>query len=144
MKIKEVPFGSPEYKKAVDLRYLVLRKPLRLQYSKEDLAAEKKDIHVVGYEENVLVGVILLRKMEDGTLKMRQFAIHPDWQGQGLGSEMVSYCEDYALENGFTNIVLHARDTAVRFYEQLEYEKVGDKFLEVGIPHFKMQKSLED
>jgi N-acetylglutamate synthase-like GNAT family acetyltransferase len=144
MKILEAPFGSDLYRAAVDLRYEILRKPLRLDYTKEQLAEEATDVHVVAVEEGKVIAAILLRKESETVLKMRQFAVAKDRQGEGIGSEMVTYCEDYALEHGFETIVLHARETAVRFYEQLEYEKVGERFTEVTIPHFKMLKHLVD
>jgi ribosomal protein S18 acetylase RimI-like enzyme len=144
MKIQEVPYGSELYEAAVKLRTEILRKPLGLKYSSEQLAEEAHDVHIVAVEEGRVIGVILLRKETDNILKMRQFAVAKERQREGIGSEMVTYCEDYALEHGFTTIVLHARESAVRFYEQLAYEKVGDRFVEVTIPHFKMIKELED
>jgi predicted GNAT family N-acyltransferase len=41
-----------------------------------------------------------------------------------------------------TQIQLHARSNAVKFYKSMKYEIVSEQFLEVGIPHFKMQKIL--
>jgi predicted GNAT family N-acyltransferase len=37
---------------------------------------------------------------------------------------------------------MHARKSAVGFYEKLGYKIVGDEFEEVTIPHFEMQKTL--
>jgi predicted GNAT family N-acyltransferase len=37
---------------------------------------------------------------------------------------------------------MHARKTAMGFYEKLGYEKIGDEFTEVTIPHYKMEKRL--
>jgi len=37
---------------------------------------------------------------------------------------------------------LHARDTAVGFYEKRGYVREGDFFLEVSLPHITMTKSL--
>lgn len=144
MKIFETPYKSDLYQQALALRVKVLRQPLGLKYSPEQLAEEATDIHVVAVEDDKVIGTILLRKESDTVLKMRQFAVAPERQGEGIGSEIVTYCEDYALSHGFSTIVLHARETAVRFYEQLEYEKVGERFTEVTIPHFKMIKQLED
>lgn len=144
MKIFPLEFGSPLYKEALALRTKVLRKPLGLSYTPEQLAEEKTDIHVAAVEDGKVLGIILLRKESDTVLKMRQFAVAPERQGEGIGSEMITWCEDYALEKGFNTIILHARESAVKFYEQLEYEKVGERFTEVTIPHFKMIKQLED
>jgi predicted GNAT family N-acyltransferase len=39
-------------------------------------------------------------------------------------------------------MILHARETAVAFYENLAYSKVGDRFVEVTIYHWAMEKRL--
>jgi len=39
-------------------------------------------------------------------------------------------------------MVMHARKTALGFYEKLGYNVVGDEFTEVTIPHFVMEKNL--
>jgi predicted GNAT family N-acyltransferase len=39
-------------------------------------------------------------------------------------------------------MVLHARETAVPFYEAMAYTKIGDRFTEVTIPHWSMVKVL--
>ena len=75
---------------------------------------------------------------------MRQVAVDEHLQGKGLGGILVEFSEEYALNNGFDEIVLHARDTAVKFYLSLDYE-ITDKdfFYEVGIAHLKMRKKLK-
>jgi predicted GNAT family N-acyltransferase len=55
---------------------------------------------------------------------------------------MVRFAEGKAAVSGFTSMVLHARKTAVRFYETLGYAKVGTEFIEINIPHFEMRKSI--
>ncbi|MEJ7682070.1 MAG: GNAT family N-acetyltransferase [Segetibacter sp.] len=37
---------------------------------------------------------------------------------------------------------MHARKSAVGFYEKLGYKIVGDEFLELNIPHYIMEKQL--
>ena len=73
---------------------------------------------------------------------MRQVAVEPDLQGQGIGAEMVRLSEQVGSEKGFTEMILHARDTAVAFYLRLGYEIVGEPFEEVTIPHREMRKPL--
>lgn len=144
MKIFEVPFGCDLYKEALELRVKVLRAPLGLMYTPEQLEEEATDVHIVAVDEGKVVGTVLLRHINDEVIKMRQFAVTPERQRQGIGSEIVAYCEDYALEHGYNTIELHARETAVSFYESLEYEKIGDRFTEVTIPHYKMVKNLSE
>lgn len=143
-KISIALFKSKEYEEAVALRYEVLRKPLGLTYTPEQLAEEETEWHVVAVEDGKVVGVLLLKKISDTKLKMRQFAVADAYQGQGIGSALVAFAEDFAIENGFSTIVLNARMTAVPFYKRLGYEVEGEEFVEVGIPHLRMLKSFED
>jgi predicted GNAT family N-acyltransferase len=39
-------------------------------------------------------------------------------------------------------MTMHARETAVEFYEKYGYEKVGEQFIEVTVPHWEMVKRL--
>ena len=142
-RIFEIEFGTPEYDEAVQLRYEVLRKPLGLEYTPEQLAAEFDQRHLVATADNgVLLGYLNLTPVDAATVKMRQVAVAPDAQGKGVGTLLVHGSEALAGRLGFQQIVLHARETAVPFYLRLGYEQVGDRFEEVGIPHFKMKKQL--
>ena len=73
---------------------------------------------------------------------MRQVAVVNDLQGHGIGKALVEQSEALAHSLGFCRMILHAREMAVRFYEKLGYAKVGDRFEEVTIPHWAMEKPL--
>ena len=73
---------------------------------------------------------------------MRQLAVVPDLQRQGIGKALVEYSEALARQNGYRRMILHARETAVAFYEKLGYSRFGDQFEEVTIPHWAMEKQL--
>lgn len=140
--IQVVEFGSDIQHKSVELRFKVLREPLGLVYTAEQLEEERDEIHIVAQIDNKITGVLLLKKMNPDLLKMRQVAVDTHFQNYGIGRKMVEFCEQYAIEKGFNTIELHARDTAKDFYLKLDYKISGDEFLEVGIPHFKMEKLL--
>jgi len=89
---------------------------------------------------DLLVGVLILKPYKKQTLKMRQVAVHPNIQGNGVGTLLVNAAEILAKRKGYNQIVLHARETAIKFYQNLGYQIVGDSFKEVGIVHYKMQK----
>lgn len=137
---KIIEHGSADFEAEVDLRDRVLRQPLGLSFTDEELAAEHDQIHIGAYSGDDLVGCLILVEINDSTLKMRQVAVEPELQGQGIGQKMVSYSEYYAIENGYCRIEMHARETAVSFYEDLGYEVISDEFIEVGIPHYKLEK----
>jgi hypothetical protein len=143
LKIGIANFESKEYDAAVALRYEVLRKPLGMVYTPEQLAEEATETHVIAVADAKVVGVLLLKRISDTKMKMRQFAVDDAFQGQGIGSALVAFAEDFAIENGFSIITLNARMTAVPFYERLGYDVVGDEFVEVGIPHLRMVKEFD-
>jgi N-acetylglutamate synthase-like GNAT family acetyltransferase len=91
-----------------------------------------------------LVGCLALVPQSSAEVRMRQVAVKPRLQGQGIGRALVEYAEQSARERGFSVMMLHARDTAIPFYEKLGYERVGEPFMEVTILHCEMQKKLSD
>ncbi len=141
LRIEIVPHGSAQYKASVELRDQVLRKPLGLQFSEDELAKEVDQTHIIASVDGALIGVLLLVSLPPKTFKMRQVAVSPEWQGKGIGTRLVSFAEEYAIRKGVCRIELHARKEAVQFYTDLAYSTIGDEFVEVGIPHFKMEKS---
>jgi len=52
------------------------------------------------------------------------------------------FAENLAKDAGGKEVMMHARKTAMGFYEKLGYAAVGDEFSEVGIPHVEMKKNL--
>lgn len=137
-----IDHGSEDYKKMVDLRMDILRRPLGLNFNKEDLEREKDDILIGAFEEDDLLACCILTKIGQGICKLRQMAVHPRLQGTGLGVAMMSYAEQLAKDAGFKKMVMNARKTAKGFYEKLGYEIEGDEFVEVTLPHFFMQKNI--
>ncbi len=140
IKIKQIAFGGIEYEKEIDLRYKVLRQPLGLTYTQEQLDAEKDEFHFAAFDGERLVGCLLMKAIDKDEIKMRQVAVDESYQGKGVGKALVLFSEKFAAKKGFTVITLHARKTAVPFYEKLGYEIVGDEFIEVTLPHFKMKR----
>ena len=138
--IKQIAFGGTEHKKEIELRYRILRQPLGLHYTQEQLAAEKDEFHFAAFEGDKLVGCLLMKTIGKEEIKMRQVAVDEDYQGKGVGKKLVLYSEKFTAENGFSLIILHARKSAVPFYEKLGYKIVGDEFIEVTLPHLKMKK----
>ena len=140
---KEVAHNSEAYWQTVALRDEVLRKPLNMEFDKNELLKEDDSHHLVAYFEGKPVGCMILKPLDEQTIKMRQVVTAPDFQRKGVGQTLVAYAEQFAWDKGYTNISLHARLSAVPFYEKLNYEVIGDLFEEVGIPHYKMMKQKD-
>lgn len=126
----------------VDLRMQMLRKPLGLSFSPEELEKEKHDILIGCFDDDKMEGCCLLTETEPGILRLRQMAVTSGLQGKGLGRAILIFAENVARDRGFKKICMHARKTALGFYEKLGYIKIGDEFTEVTVPHYEMQKML--
>lgn len=137
-----VEHGSKRYDQCIALRLEVLRKPLGLEFSDEQLVAEQADIHLALVDSEQVIATLVLTPLHKATVKMRQVAVVDSMQGRGLGRKLVAFSEQVALARGLTEMTLNARMTAVPFYLALGYESVGDEFIEVSIPHLRMRKTL--
>ncbi len=140
MNLRWIDHLSPAYALAVALRRDILRKPLGLEFTEAQLASESESFHLTAWEEDVLLGTLLLTPLEHGAIQMRQVAVDDRQQRSGIGRAMVAEAEAEARRHGFTRVMLHARDTAIPFYEKLGYQRVGAEFTEVGIRHQEMEK----
>lgn len=135
-------WNSAEYQQELELRNRILRKPLGLNLFDENLENEKNDFHLGLLEDAQLRAILVLTPLSTGVIKMRQVAVDSDFQGQGYGAQLVIFSEDFSRKRNFQKIVLHARKGVVPFYLQLGYSAVGEEFVEVTIPHLKMEKIL--
>ena len=142
MPIKQIDHGTKEYRQMVDLRSEILRKPLGLSFKKEELDKEKEDILICAFEEDKLLGCCLLTRVDDNNIRLRQMAVQNNLQGKGIGASMLNFAENVARDAGYRNIVMHARKTALHFYEKLGYKITSDEFEEITIPHYIMEKKL--
>jgi predicted GNAT family N-acyltransferase len=143
LEFKVIEHNSKEYWDTVHLRELVLRLPLGMRFSAEELELENDTYHIAAYDENKkIVGAVMLVPLSSTKLKMRQVVITEDWQGRGIGKELIEFAETFARSKGYEIIEANARQTALGFYEKLDYHKQGKEFMEVGIAHMKVEKKL--
>ena len=126
----------------IELRKSVLRKPLGLTYSTEDLERDKNDLLIGAFEEDDILACCILTQKEPGTFQLRQMAVDQKMQRNGVGIAIMHFAENLAKDAGGKEVMMHARKTAMGFYEKLGYAAVGDEFSEVGIPHVEMKKNL--
>ncbi len=139
----QVDFGTPRFDEILHLRDKILREPLTLTFSSEQISNEYDCLHFACYSfDFVLLGTLLMQVLNPTTLKMRQVAVDTSAQNLGVGTFMVHEIEDWTLANGYSVITLAARREAIPFYKRLHYKCIGNPFTEVGIEHRKMKKNL--
>lgn len=142
MALRMIDHGTKEYQQMVNLRNDILRKPLGLSFTDDELEREKDDILMGAFEDDRLLGCCLLTPMDPKTVRLRQMAVPNSMQGKGVGRALMIFAENIARDLGYKKLCMHARKTAVGFYQKLGYGISGDEFVEVTIPHYIMEKAL--
>ncbi len=142
MALKQIDHGTKEYLQMIKLRKEILRQPLGLSYTPDELAGEKEDILIGAFDDDDMLACCLMTKVDNKCLRLRQMAVQNNLQGKGIGASMMNFAELVARDKGFKKLIMHARKTALGFYEKLGYKVVGDEFIEVTIPHVVMEKKL--
>lgn len=142
MALKIIDHGTAEYQQMVRLRDEILRKPLGLSFTDEELEKEKNNLHIVAYEDEKMLGCCMLIEEDPQTVRLRQMAVMNDLQGKGIGKALMQFAENLARDRGYKKITMHARKDASGFYEKMGYKRMGDEFSEITIPHYAMEKEL--
>jgi len=143
MALKIIDYGTAEYQQMLQLRDAVLRKPLGITFTPEELEQEKSNLLIAAYEDDEMLGCCMLVEEEPQTVRLRQMAVLNDLQGKGIGKALMTFAENLARDRGYKRITMHARKNAIGFYEKMGYKTKGGEFAEVTIPHYIMEKRLD-
>jgi predicted GNAT family N-acyltransferase len=142
MALKIIDHNTPEYNQMVKLRDEILRKPLGLTFTPDELEKEKNNLLIGAYEDDQMLGCCMLVEEGPDTVRLRQMAVINDLQGKGIGKALMHFAENLARDRGYKKITMHARKNSVGFYEKMGYKKSGAEFEEITIPHYVMEKKL--
>ncbi|MCA6515420.1 MAG: GNAT family N-acetyltransferase, partial [Chitinophagaceae bacterium] len=94
------------------------------------------------FEEDKLEACCILTEVDPSTVRLRQMAVGAALQRKGIGRVLMNFAENIARDRKYTRLTMHARKSAVGFYEKSGYRICSDEFTEVTIPHFEMEKEL--
>ncbi|EAC2350845.1 GNAT family N-acetyltransferase [Listeria monocytogenes] len=79
---------------------------------------------------------------KDGYGKVERICTQKVARGTGSGRRIMEAIESEAKSRGLTTLKLGAQVTAIPFYEKLGYETCSGLFLDAGIEHKDMKKTL--
>ncbi len=89
----------------IDLDRRVGKKIKRDKYKKYNQLDEISEAIVV-YEDNKAVGGGAIRKYDDENIELKRVFVHTEYQGQGIGSKLVSLLIEWAIELGYKRMIL--------------------------------------
>lgn len=132
-----------DYAMCIYLRVMVFivgqNRPLVDELENED--DEEDSANFIGY----LIGdrpaaTARYRMIKDDTAKIERVAVHEEYQGQGLGKQMVQHLLDILkADDTIKTIKLGGQDHALGFYNKLGFQEYGDGYMDAGIPHHMME-----
>ncbi len=133
-----------EIEKIIDLRYEILRKPWD---QPKDTATDglEKVAHnaFILNDTGKMIACGRLHENENKIGQIRYMAVDNGEQGKGLGKLILKALEDKAKEINLNTIELQARENALEFYKNNNYELKEKSFLLWGIiQHYLMVKIL--
>jgi predicted GNAT family N-acyltransferase len=99
--------------------------------------------HVVALDDGRVLGTCRLVFQGD-LARLGRMAVEQEMRGRGVGAAILREAERAALGAGARRISLHAQLPARSLYERDGYEQRGAEFVEEGIEHVTMEKTIEE
>lgn len=74
--------------------------------------------------------------------KIGRMAVVAEWRGRGVGAALLHNLIDIARSRGWAEVSLNAQVDAIGFYQRFGFVAYGEPFMEAGIRHQAMRKTL--
>jgi GNAT superfamily N-acetyltransferase len=142
MALKIIDFGTPEYQQMIKMREEMLRKPLGLTFSPDEIEKEKDNLFIAAFEDESMLGCCMIVEMDPKKARLRQMAVLNNLQGKGIGRALIQFAENLARDHGYRVMSMHARKPTVPFFEKMGYKITSPEFVEITIAHYEMEKEL--
>ena len=142
------PETEEELQQYYHLRWKLLRAPWGEPEGSEKDTLEQQSHHFVAVSDNQIdssgiVGIARLQFNSQEEAQIRYMAVVPAFRRMGTGRALIDALEQRARANGFHQVMLHARENAIAFYQALGYRTEGPSYLLFdAIQHYKMIKSI--
>ena len=102
--------------------------------------------HIAGYDSSdVLIAYarLLAPEVSYPDMSIGRFAVSESMRHQGIGSQLLERCLQEIDQNWpETPIRISAQEHLCEFYEKYNFKKVSETYLEDGIPHIEMLKTV--
>lgn len=74
--------------------------------------------------------------------RIGRLAVLPEWRGKGVGTGLLRRLLEMSRRAGLSQVHLHARVQTAPFYARFGFASDGETFLETGLPHVMMRRTL--
>ena len=112
---------------------------LRQEFDEHDTPETR---YIVITEDEFPIATARMYPLDDKCMMVGRVVVLPEYRHLGIGTMVVSECEYWAEELGFSKTVVESRDNKVAFYDQLGYEVCGEPVQGDTFCCVRMQKDL--
>jgi predicted GNAT family N-acyltransferase len=134
---------AAEFDAAMDLRVKVFCGEQGVSEEEERDDLDEEATQIVAVDESGVVATCRLRYLEGGGVcKLERMAVEKRFREQGVGGRLLGGAETEARERGAGEMLLHAQRRAEAFYASNGYVAEGETFMDAGIEHVRMRKTL--
>ena len=135
--------GSEELRGALRVREEVFCGEQGVPLAEERDGLDRQALHLVALSPDgqQVIGTLRLLLAAE-VAKVGRVAVQAAWRRQGIALRMLNMALDRARERGCRRARLAAQLEAVELYRQAGFAVESDSFLEAGIPHVWMGRSL--
>lgn len=101
--------------------------------------------HLLASSDGRPLGTLRVRFLEDDrTAKIERVAVLAEARGHAIGRKLITRALALAAARGAKDARLHAQTRAAGFYRGLGFAASGPVFIEDGIPHVAMNRSITE
>ena len=112
--------------------------PVHIELDELDATAT----HFLVLDEDEPIAAARLRETEPNIGKVERVCVLSEHRGKHLGVLIMNELESHAQMLGWNKLKLNAQAYAIPFYEKLNYEVTSPEFIDAGIPHRAMEKTI--
>ena len=100
--------------------------------------------HVVAYDDRGrCVGTGRVVRMDSRTAQIGRMAVAKDERKHGVGALVLEALERMASMRGISELTVSSQIPAESFYAKRGFTRIGDVFLDQGVPHVVLRKGLK-
>lgn len=143
-KIELIKYNSEEFQQACQLRYELFYAEHSLPWDIVQDERQAEYFHAAILIKNSVVACGQLVPQDNSVYQISQMVVKPGYQGQNFGSRILLFLIEQAKQEKAISLTLHARTTAVGFYQKFGFQTHGKQFpsTTTGIPHITMNRNL--
>ena len=99
--------------------------------------------HVVAFDEKGrCVGTGRVVRVDARTAQIGRMAVQKDQRKNGIGAMVLEALERMAAMRGISDLTVNSQLPAEPFYKNRGFARISDVFLDQGVPHVVMKKTL--